>query len=161
MEGQATGARRGRAGGRQSVLPSGEDIEAMLATGMTQARIAEMCGTTSQAVSAKLQRHRKGTKTDAGWKRYWPENWFLQRSGGNGIRADHASTYVYKRLLEYTQRRQGVELDANATQKLDQFLDKLRSLDMKLYYDYTDPNGFRLRAARAGDDENVIWVAGP
>lgn len=147
---------RVRHGGRQSALPPGDELEQLLAQpGMTQQMVAEQYGVTFQAVSAKLKRHRAG-RAEGNWQKYWPKDWF----NGHGVRTDHANTYVYRQVLNYTKRRQGVALDDNATQKLDSFLDVLRSNDLVVFYEYDDANGFRLRARRADDDPNVIWVAG-
>lgn len=162
METTANGAGRRRVGGRAGVLPDGAELEEMLKKpGMTQALVAQQYNTSAQAVSAKLRRHREGSNTDTGWKKYWPKDWFQQRPNGNGIRADHGNTYVYKRLLEYTKRRQGAELDENTTLKVDAFLDRLREHNLVVYYRYDDPSGFRLRNRRDSDDPHVIWVESP
>jgi hypothetical protein len=150
----------GRLGGRGRKLPPGDELEKLLRQpGMTQGKVGRMYGTTGQAVSKELKKHREGREVGASaWQRYWPREWF---AGGNAIRNDHSNTYIYKQLWRYTQRRQGVQLEDARVEQLDKFLDHLRKNDLVVYYLYDSPNGFFMRTRREHDDPNVIWADGP
>jgi hypothetical protein len=155
-----TPPRGGRLGGRGRKLPPGDELEQLLKQpGMTQGKIGRMFGVSGQAVSKELNRYREGRVPGvSAWQKHWPREWFAE---GNAIRNDHSSTYIYKQLLAYTQRRQGVKLEDGRSDQLDTFLEHLRRNDLVVYYLYDSPNGFFMRTRREHDDPDVIWADGP
>jgi hypothetical protein len=151
---------RPRLGGRKSVLPDGEELDRLNGqTGLSFDQIGAMYGVSGQAAQQKHKRWKQGTDGSTNWSRHWPGEWWKQRHGGNKVRTDHAGTYIYKQLLNYTKRRYGVEIRPHEVQILDDFLDHLRKNNLVVYYLYEDANGFRLRSRRDGDGPDVIWAA--
>lgn len=155
---------RPRLGGRKSALPDGEEIDLLKLTGLSFDQIGAMYGVSGQAAQQKHSRWSKGVGTGDDWSRHWPVVWWKQRHGGNKVRQDHSSTYIFKCLLNYTKRRYGAPVRQHEVPILDNFLDHLRKNNLVVYYVYDDANGFRLRSRRDTDDPDdpdVIWAEGP
>lgn len=134
-------------------LPECDVLRGHVEDGMNNLEIAEMYGTTGEAVRQALVRcgvQRQETERRPRHNHYVPWK----------IRTNHTSDTLLTCLRLYSKKQQGFDLSATEARKLEKFIRFMEGgnsmgVPLSVHYDYMDPDGFWLAARGPGDRDYV------